>query len=341
MKRKTDKPLITFALFVYNYEKFIREALAGAFSQTYSPLEIILSDDCSTDHTFEIIKEMTEAYRGPHSIIVNRNERNLGIGAHVNRIMELAQGELIVAAAGDDVSLPKRVEKIYQEWVSSEGKAKSIFSSIIVINEEGTKQRVEKISPFINEEFQPKRMVQRDFGVFGNSHAWSREVFDVFGPMQTPVICEDRVIPIRSALLGEIRYVDEPLTLHRRHGHNTFHYEGEDLSSVDALLTQRKEWFSELLAIYGNWLRDLEMFKTISPERQEEINFLQDIVNKRISSKKKEISFFEANYSKRIGILLKTLFEGTSFIEFRQRVGMYLMPSTYHKYLKLKHYLKN
>jgi len=50
------KPLITFALFAYNQERFIREAVQGAFSQTYSPLEIIMSDDCSKDRTFDIEK---------------------------------------------------------------------------------------------------------------------------------------------------------------------------------------------------------------------------------------------------------------------------------------------
>jgi len=42
-----EKSLITLALVAYNQERFISEALEGAFAQTYSPLEIILSDDCS------------------------------------------------------------------------------------------------------------------------------------------------------------------------------------------------------------------------------------------------------------------------------------------------------
>ena len=54
----TDRPLVTFALFAYNQEQHIREAVDGAFSQTYEPLEIILSDDCSTDRTFEIMQEI-------------------------------------------------------------------------------------------------------------------------------------------------------------------------------------------------------------------------------------------------------------------------------------------
>ena len=107
-----EKPLLTFAVAAMNQERFIREAVEAAFAQTYSPLEIILSDDCSQDKTFEIMCEMAKAYRGPHRIVLNRNPRCRCIGGHINRIMEVSQGELILAAAGDDISLPQRAQEI-------------------------------------------------------------------------------------------------------------------------------------------------------------------------------------------------------------------------------------
>ena len=89
-----ERPLISFALFTYNQEQFVREAVAAAFAQTYSPLEIILSDDSSKDSTFNIISEMVESYRGPHRVIVNRNPTNIGIGAHVNKVMGLMSADI-------------------------------------------------------------------------------------------------------------------------------------------------------------------------------------------------------------------------------------------------------
>ena len=53
-----ERPLVTFALFAYNQENYIRAAVEGAFAQTYQPLEIILSDDCSKDRTFEIMQRL-------------------------------------------------------------------------------------------------------------------------------------------------------------------------------------------------------------------------------------------------------------------------------------------
>ena len=97
MKALKEYPLITFALLSFNQELFIREAVEGAFAQTYSPLEIILSDDCSSDGTFEIMEDMAASYKGPHKIILNRNTVNRGTGDHVNHVMKLAEGDLIVA----------------------------------------------------------------------------------------------------------------------------------------------------------------------------------------------------------------------------------------------------
>lgn len=107
-----DRPLVTFALFAYNQEKYIREAVEGAFSQTYSPLEIILSDDCSSDRTFEIMEEMAREYQGPHLVKVRRNPRNLGTLSHVLAVSRIADGLFLLVAAGDDISLSERTATV-------------------------------------------------------------------------------------------------------------------------------------------------------------------------------------------------------------------------------------
>ncbi|MEW6406693.1 MAG: glycosyltransferase family A protein [Chloroflexota bacterium] len=96
--------MINFYIIAYNQERFVAEAVAGALAQTYSPLEVVLSDECSDDRTFAIMQDMARAFKGPHKIVLNRNEKHLGVGAHINRILELCTGDWIVASAGDDVS---------------------------------------------------------------------------------------------------------------------------------------------------------------------------------------------------------------------------------------------
>lgn len=110
LKGNNGRPLVTFILFAYNQEAYIREAVEGAFAQTYEPLEIILSDDCSTDRTFSIMQEMVASYDGRHRVSLGCNQINLGLASHVNAALKRSHGEIILLAAGDDVSLPNRAE---------------------------------------------------------------------------------------------------------------------------------------------------------------------------------------------------------------------------------------
>ncbi|MDP3334164.1 MAG: glycosyltransferase [Methylococcaceae bacterium] len=213
-----DKPLITFALFAYNQEKYIREAIAGAFSQTYSPLQIILSDDCSSDKTFEIMEEEAKKYsdcNGIHKIIINRNPENLGIGGHINKVMTLVDGDLIVVAAGDDISLPERVETIYEVWAQHNFAPASIHSAYYEIDESSARLGLPKgrcINGFSNLDNSLRGLSH----VHGATHAWHKNVFSIFGPLRKDLIYEDMVIPTRSMLLGGgVIYIDTPLIEYR------------------------------------------------------------------------------------------------------------------------------
>ncbi|MEI7831706.1 MAG: glycosyltransferase [bacterium] len=210
-----DKPLLTFIVMAYNQERIIHEAIKGALSQTYSPLEIVLSDDCSPDRTFEIMQEMVADYQGPHTIVLNRNETNQGICGHVNRVLELAQGELIVMSAGDDISLPHRTQKLYEVWEESGRKAMSIFSNVYMMNFNG-----EVFGPKYHKPVKVLKSVKQAISsnncfVLGASHAFSRRLFTEFGSISPGIIHEDLVIPFRALLADGISYLDDCLVKYR------------------------------------------------------------------------------------------------------------------------------
>ena len=50
--------MVTYVVLTYNQESYIREAVQSALAQNYSPLEVIVSDDCSIDKTFDVIREI-------------------------------------------------------------------------------------------------------------------------------------------------------------------------------------------------------------------------------------------------------------------------------------------
>lgn len=128
-------PLVSFALLAYNQEHYVREAIESAFSQTYTPLEIILSDDGSSDDTYRIMQDMAAAYAGPHTVVVRRSEQNEGLVRHFMAVAGSAKGRLVVEAGGDDISKPERTTELIRAW--QETGAWALYSRFDMISEEG------------------------------------------------------------------------------------------------------------------------------------------------------------------------------------------------------------
>lgn len=212
---KRDAPSVTVFLFAYNQSKYIRAACESVLAQDYTPLQIVFSDDCSTDDTFDIMTEIASNYQGHHQISLNRNAQNLGLIRHVNLSHQLTTTDLLVAAAGDDISEPNRVTEIVKTYRSAENKPFSIHSNITPINKDGKKIdfTLEPTKDYSTENL-PKISLMMGL-VIGATHAWSRDVFDKFGDITELDSYEDLIIAFRSALLGDVLYIDRNLVRYR------------------------------------------------------------------------------------------------------------------------------
>ena len=134
---------------------------------------------------FEIMREMATNYHGPHKVTLNRNPVRRSIGGHFNRVVEISHGELIVGAAGDDVSLPERTQLTYEAWEHSGRQATSIYTDYLQVDENGVpigqifKTESNVASGQIEvQPVQPLSYVQTGKPiVFGCTHAFSRQLF--------------------------------------------------------------------------------------------------------------------------------------------------------------------
>lgn len=217
-------PLVTFALFAYNQEKFIREAVEAAFAQTYEPLEIILSDDCSTDRTFEIMQEMAAAYRGPHRVRAVQTPRNLGVVQHVLLRGREASGDIIVVAAGDDVSLPERVARHVPHYADQ--KVWAVSTGFALINEDN--QQVDEDATILKGQIANRvrigdpaylRVVPADYTTIqGSTASYRKQVFSLVKIRGCAPYAEDQLFTFLIHALGyHISYIHEPLLLYRIH----------------------------------------------------------------------------------------------------------------------------
>jgi len=218
-----ERPLVTFVLVAYNQEKFIREAVEGVFAQTYTPLEIILSDDCSPDRTFAIMQEMAAAYRGPHRVRAVQTRPNLGIIQHVLMRGREAQGEIVVMGAGDDVSKPNRVAVLAQAFTPEVG---AVYSLSDLIDEHGTliRKGIERGSRPISFD----AMIARSMCLAGDiSHvnvtqgstaAYRSELFWAPINQDRKSYTEEMVLCFYGHLLGlRVELVPESLVAYREH----------------------------------------------------------------------------------------------------------------------------
>lgn len=103
MNSSKENPLVTYILLSYNHRRFLQSALESILNQNYSPIEIIVIDDGSTDGSLDLLRELNKD--GKFRLI---EKSNGGVVSSVNLGVPLASGEFIVLHASDDISHPLR-----------------------------------------------------------------------------------------------------------------------------------------------------------------------------------------------------------------------------------------
>lgn len=209
-------PRLSLLLLVYNQRGTVAEAVASCLAQTGPPIELLLSDDASSDGSFELMAQAAAAYTGPHRVRLNRNPANLGIGAHLNRLVELSSGDLLVIAGGDDVSLPHRCEHIAAAWAQAGGRPDLIASPLRDMAPDGSLHDPVEVDDLARWDL--ARFLRERPLVIGAGHAWTRRAFARFGPFDAAVAYEDQVMCFRALLGGGAITLAEPLVNYRRGG---------------------------------------------------------------------------------------------------------------------------
>jgi len=102
-------PLVSIIIPTYNGERFLSEALASAAAQTYDNMEIVVSDDRSTDRTLDIAREFAASSRHPVRMIDHTPQ---GMVSNWNDTVRTAQGTYIKFLFQDDILEPHCVQKM-------------------------------------------------------------------------------------------------------------------------------------------------------------------------------------------------------------------------------------
>jgi glycosyltransferase involved in cell wall biosynthesis len=210
--------LASYVLFAYRQEKFVAAAIEAVAKQTYRPLELIICDDGSPDGTKNVIEAALCEF--PEDIRVSRvfNHRNLGLAQAINVAVKSASGRVLIFGAGDDISMPERVARTMESF--SDPTVAFVYTATVNIDASGT--LVEQQSPMTyNATFRLEDLLNGSTEpIVGASCAYLADAFRAFSDLHSEILREDFILPLRSLLLGQGRYLSARLVRYRRHEGN-------------------------------------------------------------------------------------------------------------------------
>lgn len=126
-------PVVSIIMPCYNAEAFLHQAINSMLGQTFRSFELIIVDDCSTDSSARIIRQLSAK---DSRIIYHKNETNRGVAESLNTGIRMAKGEFIARMDADDVSLPERLE-LQVEHMKRNPSCEACGTDIIIIDEKG------------------------------------------------------------------------------------------------------------------------------------------------------------------------------------------------------------
>jgi O-antigen biosynthesis protein len=123
-------PLISILMPTYNYGRYIGEAIDSVFKQDFDDFELIISDNCSTDNTEEII----QPYLTDKRVIYSRNPTNVGMMHNLIKIVSLAAGKYCAVLCSDDIFLPGHLSRLAYE-VLKRPDIDVVYSNVLYAND--------------------------------------------------------------------------------------------------------------------------------------------------------------------------------------------------------------
>ena len=207
-----EKALVSVVLCTYNGERFLAEQIDSILAQSYRPIELIISDDASTDGTRALL-----AHYVSHPLVrVYYQEKNTGLTRNFASAAAHTKGEYIAFSDQDDIWMPDKIEKL----VAAMGTSPLVYSNSLLVDEQGNSMG-KKLSGI-------KKMYSGSDSrgyilyscVWGHGMLITRELFEKSLPMPED-IHHDIWITFKAFQHGGIKYVDEVLTHYRQHTAST------------------------------------------------------------------------------------------------------------------------
>jgi glycosyltransferase involved in cell wall biosynthesis len=218
---------VSVVVMTYNHIRFIREALDGILAQrTDFSYEIIVSEDCSTDGTREVVVEYQQ--RRPNRIRLLLSERNIRSNAVVRRGFESARGTYVAFLDGDDYWInPDKLQKQVR-FMRAHPECSLCFHNARVVYEDGSRPP-HNWTPADQPPFSGFEEIWMGNFIPMCSTLFRREALaDVPSWYEALFPITDWPLHILAASRGRIGYLDEVMGVYRQHSGGLYSVHSED-----------------------------------------------------------------------------------------------------------------
>jgi glycosyltransferase involved in cell wall biosynthesis len=211
-----DVPRLSIGMPLYNATKYLEASFRTVLAQDFTDFELIVSDNASTDGTWDICERF--AATDPR-VRLHRNERNLGVAANFNRVARLARGELFKWVAYDDLMEPTFLSACVAELDRSGGRTVLAYPRTRLIDDAG-----QLVSEYEDDLDIRNRFAFQRVGAFARRWKLCNPVYGVIRRdalmrtgLERPYVSGDVPLLFELALRGEFHEVPERLFLRRFH----------------------------------------------------------------------------------------------------------------------------
>src|SRR5580704_12095752 len=135
MMSPTANPLVSMIVLCYNQAQFVVETLESVKSQTYTPTQLIIVDDCSTDGSVAVIEQWLKDNEIDCTFI--RHQQNYSLCKTVNDAVTAATGKYVSMVASDDIWLPDKIARQVQIMESQPQSVGVLYSDAFQMDEQG------------------------------------------------------------------------------------------------------------------------------------------------------------------------------------------------------------
>lgn len=230
-----DNELVSIIASCYNHEKYVCDCLKSIIAQTYSEIEVLIIDDCSSDNSYEVIKSFKSLLDARCvNVAILRNDKNQGLTKNLNRLIKMSKGKYIKLVATDDYLLPNCIES-FLKHINTSHKADVYFSNAIIISDSDSFDINKKFNSS-NLFYQTRpldgfnltnQLCARSF-ICAPSSFIPRETYIKYGYYDESYSFEDLPFWLKVSVNGSFSYCEVPTVCYRQLDNSFSHFYGKE-----------------------------------------------------------------------------------------------------------------